>query len=97
MRTPGTLVAIGLEVAAELGRGVGLQVPGVDGAQAAVQEEEDERDILRRLAGSAARAWRQQFRQRQAEAEDAGGPQAQEIAAGDAVAEGLAVGHVPAP
>ena len=40
------------------------------------------------LPASAARARAgQEFRQRQAEAEDAGGPQAQEIAAGDAVAE----------
>ena len=38
------------ELAAELGRGVGLQVPGVDGAQAAVQEDEDQRDVAGRLA-----------------------------------------------
>ena len=37
----------GLELAAKLGGRVGLQVPGVDGAQAAVQEQEDQRDIAR--------------------------------------------------
>ena len=47
-----------LELAAELGRGVGLQVEGVDGAQPAVQEEEDERDIARRLAVIRGGAWR---------------------------------------
>ena len=78
----------GVEIAAELDRGVRLEVPRVDGAEAAVQEEEDERDIFRRLTGlGGAGAPGQQFRQRQAEAEDAGGPQTQEIAAGDAVAE----------
>ena len=39
-----------LELAAELGRRVGLEVPGVDGAQAAVEEDEDQRHVLCRLS-----------------------------------------------
>src|SRR5207244_13097303 len=40
----------GTEVAAKLGRGVGLHVPGVDGAEAAVQEEKNERHVARRTS-----------------------------------------------
>ena len=63
-----------------------------------MQEQEDERDVLRRLAGlGGSRTAGQQFRQRQAEAEDAGGPQAQEVAAGDPVAEAGRTTHCLPP
>ena len=45
MRMPGTLVAIGLELAAELGRGVGLEVVHVEVAGPAAEPEEDDRGV----------------------------------------------------
>ena len=75
-----------LELAAELGRRIGLQVPGVDGAEPAVQEQEDQRNVLRRLplVGGPGLPLEQRG---QRQAEEAGGAQAKEIAAGEAVAE----------
>ena len=37
----------GPEIAAKFDRGVRLEIPSIDGAEAAVQEEKDKRDIFR--------------------------------------------------
>jgi len=42
----------GPEIAAKLDRRIWFKVPCVDGAEAAVQEEEDKRDVFRRLTAS---------------------------------------------
>src|SRR6516164_7031146 len=81
------------EFAAKFDGGVGLHVPGVDGAKAAVQEQEDERNIACRLTACSRVCLRMQdLRQCQAHAEDAGGAHVDKIAASDAVAETF-LGH----
>jgi hypothetical protein len=41
----------GPKLAAKLDRCVGLEIPSVDGAEAAVQKKKDKRDIFCRLTG----------------------------------------------
>src|SRR5439155_8768574 len=76
-----------LELAAKIGRRVRLQVPTINGAQPAMQKQEDQRDIARRLPFLSAQGLRlEQFRQVQAYAEQAKRAEPQNIAAVDAVA-----------
>ena len=62
---PGTLVCDRVELAAELGRRVGLHVQRVDRAQPAVQEDEDQRHVVLVANFAGGRLRRQQTRQRQ--------------------------------
>jgi hypothetical protein len=76
----------GTKFAAEFSGGVGLHVPAIDRAKAAVKEEEDEGHIPRRRAlGAGGRLQPKQFRERQRHAEEASRPGAKEIAAMEAV------------
>ena len=83
-----------LELAAKFLRGIRLHIEGVDGAEPAVQEEEDERDIARPSALAGTRVQLQQTRQTQAE--ETGGAEAEKITPTDAVAE-LSRSHGDAP
>src|SRR5471030_259625 len=93
-------VYIGLnlpELAAKFRGGVRLHIPAVDGAQAPVQEQEDERHIARLLAARAGLLLSPQNRRHiEPESEDAGGAQVNEVAARDAGAESFG-GHKAGP
>jgi hypothetical protein len=87
-----------LELAAELGGRVGLEVPGVHRAETAMEENEDERNVRWPLAllGGAGLPL-EQLRQREAETEQAGGSQSQEVAAGEAVTIQVFAIHICPP
>ncbi len=99
---PGTVVAIGLNSPRYSTGAVGLHVPRVDGAQPAVEEDEDQGNVAgRRLPsgrrGLCDRPGLKQARQRQAHAGQARDPQPEEIPADDPVAERVAVRHGDPP
>src|SRR5439155_7159865 len=74
------------KIAAKLRRRVGLQIKRVDGAESAVQEAKDERNVAGRPP-ALRRTGLQLEQTRQTKAEETRGAEAEKIAAADAVAE----------